>query len=59
MVAGCSEEGVATIDVSYWERRSSADREVLGKSALALTQAMRAAGATSSRLYWAAPDTGR
>jgi hypothetical protein len=45
------------IDVTYWERRSSADREVLGKSALALTQAMRAAGAASSRLYWAAPDT--
>jgi hypothetical protein len=45
------------IDVTYWERRSNADREALGKSALALTQALKGAGAGSSRFYWAAPDT--
>jgi hypothetical protein len=48
---------VAVIDVTYWERRSDADREELARSALALTQAMRAAGAATSRFYWAAPDT--
>jgi hypothetical protein len=47
---------VAVIDVTYWERRSNADRETLGRSALALTKALRAAGAGSSRFYWAAPD---
>jgi hypothetical protein len=45
------------IDVTHWERRSDADREALGKSALALTQAMRSSGATDARFYWSGPDT--
>jgi hypothetical protein len=48
---------MSMIDVTHWERRSEADREALGKSALTLTQAMRAGGASGSRFYWAGPDT--
>lgn len=45
------------IDVTHWERRDGADREELGKSAFALTQALRAGGAASSRFYWVNSDT--
>jgi hypothetical protein len=56
MIARAPEE-MLMIDVTYWERRSTTDREDLAKSALAFTQAMRAAGAATSRFYWTAPDT--
>lgn len=45
------------IDVMHFERRDDAEREALGKGAFALTQALRSAGAVSSRFYWVGPDT--
>jgi hypothetical protein len=47
-----------SIRVWHYERRDDADREALGKNALALTQAIRAAdGVRTSKFYWANPDT--
>jgi hypothetical protein len=47
-----------SIHVWHYERRDDADREAVGKQALALTQAIRAAdGVRSSRFYWSNADT--
>lgn len=47
-----------SIHVWQYERRDDADREALGKGALALTQAIKAAdGVRSSKFYWVNADT--
>jgi hypothetical protein len=47
-----------TINVTHFERRDAADREDLGKTAFALTQALKAGdGVNSARFYWADADT--
>jgi hypothetical protein len=47
-----------TINVTHWERRDATDREDLGKSAFALTQALKTSdGVASSRFYWVDADT--
>ncbi len=47
-----------TINVTHFERRDAADREELGKTAFALTQALKADDdVASARFYWANADT--
>lgn len=49
---------MAAIDVTYWSRRDSADRAMLGQTAFDLCKAQRAAGAVAdSKFYWLDPDT--
>ena len=46
------------MQVSWWERRDSADRDALGHAALAYCRAARAQpGVRSARFYWLGPDT--
>ena len=47
-----------TISVMHFERRDAADREELGKTAFALTQAMKTDDdVASARFYWVDADT--
>jgi phenylalanine-4-hydroxylase len=47
-----------TMQVSYWERRDSADRESFGRAALNFCRATRVApGIRSARFYWHSVDT--
>jgi hypothetical protein len=56
--AGEWESTTMTINVTHFERRDAADREDLGKTAFALTQALKADdGVHSARFYWANADT--
>jgi hypothetical protein len=46
------------MEVSWWERRDHADRDALGRAALAHCRALRqTAGRRSARFYWLGPDT--
>jgi len=46
------------IGILRWDRRDGADRDQLGKAALAFCRAMRSSdGVHSARFYWANPDT--
>lgn len=46
------------IGISRWERRDAADRDQLGRAALAFCKAQRLSdGVHSVRFYWANPDT--
>ncbi len=46
------------MEVSWWERRDIADRDALGKAALAHCRALRQTpGMKSARFYWMGPDT--
>ena len=46
------------LEVSWWERRDPADRDALGRAALAHCRALRqTAGMRSARFYWLGPDT--
>jgi len=46
------------MEVSWWERRDIADRDGMGKAALAHCRALReTAGMRSARFYWSGPDT--
>ena len=45
------------LQVSWWERRDHADRDALGRAALAHCRALRAGeGMRSARFYWLGPD---
>ncbi|MPZ74381.1 MAG: hypothetical protein GEU74_14350 [Nitriliruptorales bacterium] len=49
---------MAVVGVSYWSRRDSADRALLGQAALDVCKALKASGAVQeARFYWAGPDT--
>jgi hypothetical protein len=46
------------VGISYWGRRDTADRGVLGQAAYDLCRALRASEAVEdSKFYWAGPDT--
>jgi hypothetical protein len=45
------------MQVSWWERRDAADRDALGRAALAHCRALRRSeGMRSARFYWLGPD---
>jgi hypothetical protein len=45
------------MQVSWWERRDGADRDALGRAALAYRRAARAQdGVRGARFYWLGPD---
>jgi hypothetical protein len=46
------------VGVSYWGRRDTADRGMLGQVAFDVCKALRASGTVEdSKFYWAGPDT--
>ena len=45
------------MQVSWWERRAAADRDALGRAALAHCRALRTReGMQGARFYWLGPD---
>jgi hypothetical protein len=49
---------MSMVGVSYWQRRDTADRGMLGQAAYDLCKALRASGTVEDgKFYWAGPDT--